>query len=81
MKNENQSNDTAAICSASDTPRVDGALAYLKRLNERWPDGSGDLAGYSVLGVQNLINTAKELERENARLRETIHAAMEGGGV
>lgn len=55
--------------SASDTPRTDYALAYLKRENERGPKYT-DIAGYSVMGVQKLIQTAKELERENGQLRK-----------
>lgn len=52
----------------SDTPRTDAALAFLKRKNEQAAKESspGDMAGYSVTGVQRLINDAKKMERELA---------------
>jgi len=45
----------------SETLRLDAALAFLKKKNEH---SHPDLAGYSVTGIQRLINDARQLETE-----------------
>ena len=54
----------------SDTPRTDEQAGY--------PDGSGCWK-YTELGLYVDADFARQLERENARLRSELEAAMEDG--
>ena len=66
----------------SDTPRMDTACDYLRRMNERnvqYPTHD-DSARFSVHGVQKLIMTGKELERDLASVtaeRNGLLAALQ----
>ena len=54
----------------SDTPRTDEQAGY--------PDGSGRWK-YTELGLYVDADFARQLERENARLRSELEAKMEDG--
>ena len=54
----------------SDTPRTDKQAGY--------PDGSGCWK-YTELGLYVDADFARQLERENARLRSELEAKMEDG--